>query len=141
MAQHKDLTDPYLHEPIGASTATAGQVYVANGTGSGEFKKLPISDVSFTKTSVAELTPTTINAATSINGAALLQTATGVMTDVAYDNSTPTATINSINKNLKELYTNTSQSVVISGQMKTAIQALESKLNALIDSLTTAGVI
>jgi hypothetical protein len=32
---HSSLTDPYLHEPKGASTATAGEVYVADGVGSG----------------------------------------------------------------------------------------------------------
>lgn len=32
---HNTLTDPYLHEPKGASTAAAGDVYVADGTGSG----------------------------------------------------------------------------------------------------------
>jgi hypothetical protein len=35
MALHKDLTGAELHEPKGADTATAGDVYVANGTGSG----------------------------------------------------------------------------------------------------------
>lgn len=33
--QHSVLTDPELHEPKGASTATDGQVYVADGAGSG----------------------------------------------------------------------------------------------------------
>jgi hypothetical protein len=32
---HNSLTDPFLHEPKGASTALAGQVYIANGAGSG----------------------------------------------------------------------------------------------------------
>lgn len=32
---HSTLTDPYLHEPKGAAAATAGKVYVANGSGSG----------------------------------------------------------------------------------------------------------
>ena len=32
---HNTLTDPYLHEPKGVSTALAGQIYVANGAGSG----------------------------------------------------------------------------------------------------------
>ena len=32
---HNTLTDPYLHEPRGISTALAGQLYVANGAGSG----------------------------------------------------------------------------------------------------------
>ena len=33
--QHVDIADPYIHEPKGASTATAGQLYIANGAGSG----------------------------------------------------------------------------------------------------------
>ncbi len=32
---HSTLTDPYLHEPKGVSTASSGQVYKANGSGSG----------------------------------------------------------------------------------------------------------
>ena len=35
---HSALTDPYLHEPKGASTASAGDVYVANGSGSGTWE-------------------------------------------------------------------------------------------------------
>lgn len=35
MALHKDLTGADLHEPKGISTATSGQVYIANGLGSG----------------------------------------------------------------------------------------------------------
>lgn len=33
--EHATLTEAYLHEPKGISTATAGKVYVANGAGSG----------------------------------------------------------------------------------------------------------
>lgn len=32
---HSALTDPYLHEPKGAAAASSGDVYVANGSGSG----------------------------------------------------------------------------------------------------------
>jgi hypothetical protein len=32
---HNTLTDPYLHEPKGASTAASGDVYIADGAGSG----------------------------------------------------------------------------------------------------------
>lgn len=38
--EHANITDPNLHEPVGASTATAGQVYVADGAGSGNWIKL-----------------------------------------------------------------------------------------------------
>lgn len=33
--QHSSLTDPNLHEPKGISTASANQVYISNGSGSG----------------------------------------------------------------------------------------------------------
>ena len=33
--QHNTITDPDIHEPKGVSTATSGQVYKADGTGSG----------------------------------------------------------------------------------------------------------
>lgn len=37
MAEHNTLTGSSLHEPKGASSAVAGQVYVADGAGSGSF--------------------------------------------------------------------------------------------------------
>jgi hypothetical protein len=46
--QHSALTDPELHEPKGASTATSGQVYVANGSGSGTWKKITASELDAT---------------------------------------------------------------------------------------------
>ena len=38
MAEHSTLTGASLHEPKGASTATSGQIYTANGLGSGVWK-------------------------------------------------------------------------------------------------------
>lgn len=37
---HNTLTDPYLHEPKGASTAASGDIYIADGAGSGDWKQL-----------------------------------------------------------------------------------------------------
>ena len=34
---HSTLSDPYLHEPKGVSSALAGQIYVSNGSGSGSW--------------------------------------------------------------------------------------------------------
>lgn len=45
---HKDITDPQIHEPKGITGASAGQVYVANGTNSGSWEDrdtLPGGDV------------------------------------------------------------------------------------------------
>ena len=41
--QHSAITDPNIHEPKGVAAATAGKVYVANGTGSGAWgRALPL---------------------------------------------------------------------------------------------------
>lgn len=37
MVEHVSITDPNIHEPKGAAAASAGQVYKADGQGSGEF--------------------------------------------------------------------------------------------------------
>ncbi len=44
MAQHNELTGSDLHEPKGAATASAGQVYVADGLGSGNWEN-PLTDI------------------------------------------------------------------------------------------------
>ncbi len=36
--QHNVITDPDIHEPKGVAAASSGQVYVANGSGSGAWK-------------------------------------------------------------------------------------------------------
>ena len=46
---HRTLTDPELHEPKGTSTATVGQVYAADGAGSGDWSK-PFKYVSVNRT-------------------------------------------------------------------------------------------
>ena len=46
--QHKLLTGADLHEPKGVASASSGQVYVANGTGSGSWGKLTIANVNVT---------------------------------------------------------------------------------------------
>lgn len=43
MVAHKDITDPNIHEVKGAATATAGQVLIANGSGSASFQAAPYS--------------------------------------------------------------------------------------------------
>lgn len=45
---HKDLPDSELHEPKGVATATANQVYVADGAASGAWSKLTTSSIAAT---------------------------------------------------------------------------------------------
>lgn len=37
---HKDIADPNIHEPKGASAAVANRVYLSDGAGSGSYWKV-----------------------------------------------------------------------------------------------------
>lgn len=139
--QHSQLPDELLHEPKGASTALEGTVYIADGEGSGSFDFLPMSDVAYTRTEVASLTPATITSTVSLDGSALSQTPDGVLLDVPAQVDVPVAITNKINENAAELLRLYNNQATINSDMATAIGALENKLNDLITALNTAGVI
>jgi hypothetical protein len=40
MPEHNTITDPNIHEPKGVSAASVGQVYSADGAGSGSWEKI-----------------------------------------------------------------------------------------------------
>ena len=139
--QHSQLPDELLHEPKGASTALEGTVYIADGEGSGSFDFLPMSDVAYTRTEVASLTPATITSTVSLDGSSLSQTPDGVLLDVPAQVDVPVAITNKINENAAELLRLYNNQATINSDMTTAIGALETKLNDLITALNTAGVI
>lgn len=43
--QHVDITDPNIHEPKGVAGASVNTTYVANGSGSGTWRKITSTDV------------------------------------------------------------------------------------------------
>jgi len=49
--QHKDIPDAQLHEPKGVAAAANKTTYVANGSGSGTWRKLKESDFDYTDVS------------------------------------------------------------------------------------------
>jgi hypothetical protein len=57
MAHHKDLTGTDLHEPKGVATASSGQVYVANGSGSGAWTDRPSVGYALTRAIADVSTP------------------------------------------------------------------------------------
>lgn len=52
---HKDITEAFLHEPKGVSTATAGQAYLADGAGSGVWTNLETGNKVILISSLADL--------------------------------------------------------------------------------------
>ncbi len=58
--QHSAITDPEIHEPKGASTASADTVYVADGAGSGTWEK--VTSDSLNKSSIDTFIQASIDA-------------------------------------------------------------------------------
>ena len=139
--EHKDLPDSLLHEPKGASTASAGMTYVADGAASGSFQFLPLTYVSFTRATIGEITPATITPIVSLTDGGLSQIPDGVLSDVPAAHNVPRRVTDTINKNAAELLRLYWNLVTIKTNTDGAITALETKLNALISALEDAGVI
>ena len=139
--QHKELPDNLLHEPKGASTAAAGTTYIADGEGSGEFAKVPVTSLDIAVPSVADLTPTTVAATTTLDSTGLTVTANGVLTDVAASAQVPVSYTTAINKNASETARLFANQETINQNIRTAIYNLETKLNQLITSLKGIGLI
>lgn len=139
--QHSDLPDELLHEPKGASTASNGQLYVADGAGSGSFRNLVIDDITFDKSYIAALEDPSYTPTISVNGSSLSQTATGVLSDVlAYENI-PQELTNAINKNTKELFMVYTNMASIFTELKAETEALSNKINELLVELKNAGIV
>jgi hypothetical protein len=64
---HSTLTDPNLHEPKGAAAAAADTFYVANGSGSGSWKKR-VFKATASLTPVAVAANTTAEQTFTVNG-------------------------------------------------------------------------
>lgn len=47
MIEHKNIPDSELHEPKGIATATTKEIYVADGTGSGDWRKINELDIDY----------------------------------------------------------------------------------------------
>ena len=138
--EHSELPDNLLHEPKGASTAVAGTVYVADGAGSGSFKKLPTTSLNITVPSVPVISHTGISGTSSLNGSTLSQVADGSLTDIPSLVNIPQTLTNKINENASELFRLYNNQKQINQQVSTSLMNLENKLNAVINALKGIGV-
>lgn len=152
MAEHSELTDPYLHEPIGQSTAEAGTVYVADGNGSGSHIKLPVTSLDIETPAVADITNaisgvtatgtvTDITYVKDIDGSGLTKTPSAVMSDVPLDDSISITVRDSINQNFAELFSLYENLEAIHTQIRKDIYEVATKLNETVEALKTIGVV
>lgn len=84
MPLHSALTGADLHEPKGVATATSGQVYIANGSGSGAWTSPTLVNMA----SAVTATATEINRATDVSGRLVSAGATLSVTEASHDGKT-----------------------------------------------------
>lgn len=130
---HKNLTDPQLHEPKGASTAVNGSVPFADGNGATEWRLIGIDELSFTPEAVSDAPTSQVVVPDPISTAGMSAVTDGTLADAL------TFTVE--NKNVKEL-------AVKLNALTEAVEALRlehvntvTAINALIDKLKTTGFI
>ena len=139
--EHSELPDNLLHEPKGASTAAAGTVYIADGAGSGSFKKLPTTSLNISPVSIQDITPSTIDSTVSLSGDTLSQAADGTLTDIQAFVGIPQDITSKINENAAELLRLYNNQAQINKQVSDSIAILENKLNEVIVALKGVGIV
>lgn len=139
--EHKDLPDALCHEPKGASTASAGTVYIADGNGAGAFGKLPVSSLNITVPTVANMVAPNITTPVTVTDGGLSQTASGTLTDVSAYVGIPAAITTKINLTSSELYRFANNQSTINGQVSTAITDIVTKVNQILTALKNEGLI
>lgn len=130
---HKDLTDPQLHEPKGASEATIGETIFADGNGGTTWGPIEIDKLSFEKEVVEIVTDSSVTDCPEASVAGLSATTDGVLSDAI--NFTMT------NKNVKELALKHNELVQKFNTLLAEHKSLISSVNDLIVSLQTTGFI
>lgn len=101
MAEHNTLTGTSLHEPKDVATATSGQVYVADGGGSGTWTTQASDNSVLVNSSSDFPTPTMVGGVSSIvleDKEYLINTDFSMTTPLAYPGTGNRATIKSINR-------------------------------------------
>lgn len=130
---HKDLTDPQLHEPKGASSAVAGSTIFADGSGGTVWKTIEVTDLDYTRETITDASDSLVSNASTISTAGMSATTDGTIADAA--NFTLT------NKNIKELATKYNELVGKFNSLLSEHVSLISSVNALITALKTEGLV
>ena len=138
--EHSQIPSEYCHEPKGAPEAAAGTVYVADGAGSGEFKKLPLSSLDTTTQSLNNVEETTIDDTIMLEASSLTQVGDGHLEEVIPVVGVDAEMFNTINKNFAELYRTYLNQVTINQSVQMAIEDTQVKINEIIRALKNWGI-
>lgn len=130
---HKNLTDPQLHEPKGASSATLNESLFAKGDGTTAWEPITISKLAYTPGVVQKAVTPILTPVTDIDYAGMSSTTDGSVSDAINFTNT--------NKNVKELAVSLTTTNSYITELQTALQSQVQVINKLITVLKEAGLI
>ena len=138
--EHKDLPDNLLHEPKGASTASANTVYVADGEGTGSFENVPVAALDITVPTVADAANTSIDGTISVDVTGLLEVPLGRLQNILSHAEIPADVTLRLNQNTSQLAAIYTNQKTINNNVVTAISNLRSDINRVIAALKGEGL-
>lgn len=130
---HKNLTDPQLHEPKGASSATLNEILFAKGDGTTAWEPITIYKMAYTPGVVQKAATPTLTPVVDIDYAGMSAITDGSVSDAINFTNT--------NKNVKELAVSLTTTNSYITELQTALKSHVQVINKLITVLQEAGLI
>ena len=124
---HKNLTDPQLHEPKGASEADLNTVLFSNGDGTTKWEPVTIQKLSFIPGVVAKVPEPTLTPVQNVDYTGMSAETDGSVSDGI--------TFTVVNKNVKELAVALQEANSTITELQNAVKAQTAALNSLIQTL------
>lgn len=137
--EHANLPDELLHEPKGASTATQGTVYVADGQGSGEFKHIELDNIDFGRTTLNYYDPFYTYVMSFIEGMTA-STTSNRMDPVPNEESIPVEHTAQINKNFQELLSKLNHLIDTYKEVQKIVKENREAIRSITTALQEAGI-
>lgn len=139
--EHSQIPSEHCHEPKGAPEAAEGTVYVADGAGSGSFKKIPLTSLDTTTQYLTPVDITEIHEVDMLKATTLTQVADGNLKEIAPVAGLPAELFNDINKNSAELHRIYQSQVTVNQDVKMALEDAQHKINDIITALKDWGIV
>lgn len=135
--EHRNLPDNLLHEPKGTATALANTTYMADGKGSGQYRKVSPVDLDINVRSLPESYITVQTDTVDLDSNEIVDTSNGVLEPVT--NEYNIATINAINHNTSELARLYSNQKQINEDIDNNIKILKTNIEKIFNYLRVNG--
>lgn len=130
---HKNLTDPQLHEPKGASSASLNQVPFADGEGSTSWQSITPDKL--------DITPETIEGASESGGSVIVKLDTTGLSGTASDSVTTAVNFTGVNQNVLNDSSKINELIDEIASLNSRYAALATSYNSLLEALKNLGLI